>query len=129
VSIRVIANLNRIIMRLAMLFGLLAVINTCHEKEKDPEPICWFESPCIYEKITQIMSEPVRNPKVSVTFIRTQSGYYYLISGYCCDVPSVLLDHDCKVVCHSDGGIATRSESCPELANEIERYVIWEDKR
>ena len=120
-------------MRLVLFLGLLAFINTCQDDDGaepiDPITVC-PEPSCINYKINEMMSEPLRNPKASVTFIRTKTTLYYYIPAYCCDFPSVLLDHECNVICNPDGGIAARgSGNCPELKDEIERYVIWEDTR
>lgn len=118
-------------MRLALLLGLLAFVNTCQE-DNDPDPYittCLVPG-CIDYKIQEIMAEPVRNPRASITFIRTEKAIYFYIPAYCCDFPSVLLDAQCNVVCNPDGGIAARgSGGCPELKEEIERYTYWEDRR
>jgi hypothetical protein len=117
-------------MRLALFFGLLAFINTCQEDDAVVDPGNCMPLDCIREKIREIASEPVRNPRASVIVIQTKTTYYYYIPAYCCDFPSTLLDAQCNIICNPDGGIAARGTGdCPELANEIERRVYWEDPR
>lgn len=115
-------------MRLALLLGLLAFVNTCRQEDPEPEIItCYF--PCIDSKISQLMDEAPKNPRVSITEIHTKNkGAFWLISGHD-NVPAVLLNYSCEVVCHPDEGAAARTGSCPELTDITLQEVIWKDER
>jgi len=119
-------------MRLALFFGLLAMINTCHEKE-EPQPItCYFGDPCINERIREMQKEPIGNTKASVWIIFTDNEYYYYVSGQCCDRPNELLDSECRVICTDQGSATARTQltqQCSEVAGEVRRSLVWEDTR
>jgi hypothetical protein len=122
-------------MRLALLFALLAFVNTCQDDDiTDPNGengklITCLPMSCIDEKIRQFISEPVSNPRASITVIETKTTHYFYIPARCCDIPSQLLDAGCNLICNPDGGIAAREGSCPEIKDEIRRSIYWEDSR
>ncbi len=55
----------------------------------------------------------------------TQGTYYYTLSA-CCDFYNNLYDANCELICAPDGGITGEgSGDCPELAEPIEKILLW----
>lgn len=114
-------------MRLALVLGLLAFVNTCQEEPEPEITVCYF--PCINAKVSQFMEAAPKTPRISVTEFHTKkNGAFWLISAYD-NAPAVLLNYNCEVVCYPDGDVAARTNSCPELSDITLQEVIWKDKR
>lgn len=86
---------------------------------------------CIDYVIDQIKSEAVRNPPAKIYESVYKKAKFYYIPPYCCDVYGTLLDEDCNVVCHPDGGLTGKGDGyCPEFVKELNHYeLFWEDDR
>ena len=65
---------------------------------------------CIQETIRQIQSEPVTNPASSVWQYTYKGKTVYFIPSICCDIPSRLIDTECKLICNPDGGFTGKGE-------------------
>ena len=83
---------------------------------------------CLSDVISEIESEPVRNPPASLWRYEYDGQIVYYIPQYCCDFPSTLLDSDCEFICSPDGGFSGQGDGkCTgTLANGTQ---IWQDIR
>ena len=55
----------------------------------------------------------------------------YYLPPHCCDQYSDLLDENCKVICHPDGGLTGRGDGkCPDFFTKAtDRELVWQDAR
>ncbi|MBT8220082.1 MAG: hypothetical protein KJP00_09665 [Bacteroidia bacterium] len=84
---------------------------------------------CVQNLIDVIKDEPVRNPPVMVWEWNTDDTTYYYITSDCCDQFNYLYTTNCEIVCAPDGGITGAGDGkCPEF-RDIEKTLVWEDKR
>lgn len=86
---------------------------------------------CVSEVIREIESEPVSNPKRSVWQYIYKGKMVYFVPSICCDIPSRLLDGDCKLICNPDGGFTGIGDGkCTDFfATRTNEKLIWEDQR
>lgn len=86
---------------------------------------------CIIQKINGFKNEPKGNPPQSVIqyFYKGQKVFY--IPAQCCDQYSDLLDDNCNLLGHPDGGFAGKGDGT--LVNFFEEATnaktIWKDDR
>lgn len=109
---------------LAVLIGIALLSGGC-EKKKDPLP------ECLQEVIDQISKEPVRNPPAEIWKYFYELKEVYYIPPYCCDQMSELLDANCNLICHPDGGITGGGDGkCPGFqTGKNNGVLIWKDNR
>ena len=100
--------------------------------DKNIKPNANNEIPlCINTLIEKIKAEKVRNPPAIIyqTYYKNQEVFY--IPAYCCDVYSELLDQNCNLICHPDGGIIGNGDGrCSDFFNSKQTWkIIWQDER
>ena len=86
---------------------------------------------CIINLIEQIKSQPVWNPPAQVLRYQYKGKAIYYIPQRCCDIPSLLIDENCQVLCSPDGGISGGGDGkCADFfALRSEGKLIWKDMR
>lgn len=86
---------------------------------------------CILTKIDQIKAEGVWNPPAKIYRYQYQGKTVYYIPSRCCDIPSVLLDENCNLICSPDGGLSGAGDGkCSDFFKErSDEKLIWEDDR
>lgn len=86
---------------------------------------------CVNDKINEIRSQKLRNPPGSVWQYKYNGQTVYFIPRYCCDIPSVLLDETCNLICNPDGGLTGNGDGkCPDFFTaRTEEKQIWTDDR
>lgn len=86
---------------------------------------------CINEKIESFKKEPKQNPPRSVTEYTYRGKKVYYITSPCCDQFSDVLDSNCNLLGHPDGGITGKGDGkLPNFASEItNETLLWKDDR
>lgn len=86
---------------------------------------------CIKEKIEQMQKDPVTNPPREVWRYTFNNQTVYYIPPMCCDIPSILYDAQCNVICSPDGGISGSGDGkCPDFFEKRKNEkLIWRDVR
>lgn len=86
---------------------------------------------CISDMIDTMEEEPAANPPASITRYEYEGETVYYVPQRCCDIPSVLYDSKCEVICSPDGGLSGDGDGrCPDFFDEAtDKTVIWEDDR
>lgn len=86
---------------------------------------------CIVNMITQIKGQDKWNPPATITRYLYKGQVVYFIPQRCCDIPSVLLDEQCNIVCSPDGGIGGGGDGkCMDFfATRSAEKLIWQDSR
>jgi hypothetical protein len=104
---------------------LLANTTGCEKKDATVIPTC------INEEIRKIESETVSNPPRSVWQYTYKGKTVYYVPSICCDIPSRLIDGDCKLICNPDGGFTGSGDGkCSDfLTVRSNEKLIWADKR
>ncbi|MEO8147382.1 MAG: hypothetical protein ABI723_07085 [Bacteroidia bacterium] len=84
---------------------------------------------CISDKIEEIKNEPVWNPPAEVYQYHYNGSIVYYITSHCCDIPSILYDENCNVICNPDGGfVGTGDERCPDFFSKRKcEVLVWKD--
>jgi hypothetical protein len=87
--------------------------------------------PCINEKIESFKKEPKQNPVRSVTEFTYNGMKVYYITAPCCDQFSDVLDSNCNLLGHPDGGFTGKGDGkLPGFSSEAtEEKLIWKDDR
>ena len=85
---------------------------------------------CIKKEIRKILKEGKRNPPAEVWEYKYEGQTVYYIPPYCCDIMSVLLDDQCNIICHPDGGFNGGGDGkCIDFSkNRTEGKLIWKDE-
>ena len=86
---------------------------------------------CIQTIIDEILAGKVWDPPAKIYQFTYDGQLVYYFPPRCCDIPSVLYDSNCKVLCNPDGGFMGSGDGrCPGFfANRADGKLIWEDKR
>ncbi|AKD58594.1 hypothetical protein SD10_17200 [Spirosoma radiotolerans] len=86
---------------------------------------------CIVSMINQIKSQDKWSPPAKVFSYSYKGQLVYFIPQRCCDIPSILLDEQCHIVCSPDGGISGGGDGkCTDFfASRREEKLIWQDSR
>jgi hypothetical protein len=86
---------------------------------------------CVKSEIRVITDQEVSNPPARIYSYTYNSKKVYFIPQRCCDIPSILLDEDCNVICHPDGGITGGGDGrCRDFFDvRQDEKLVWEDKR
>jgi hypothetical protein len=87
--------------------------------------------PCILTKIAQLKTEKIANPPASVWQYEYNGKIVYYIPAKCCDIPSLLYDSDCNLICSPDGGFTGKGDGkCSDFAEKrTKEKLIWKDDR
>ncbi|NQX30258.1 hypothetical protein HQN85_00860 [Pedobacter boryungensis] len=83
------------------------------------------------EKIKQLKAEDVSNPPASVWQYEYNGQTVYFIPQKCCDLPSLLYDKDCNLICSPDGGFTGKGNGkCKDFFEKrTKEKLIWKDDR
>ncbi|MEO7961437.1 MAG: hypothetical protein ABIR19_07815 [Ginsengibacter sp.] len=105
--------------------NFLTSCNSAH-KASGPSKI----SSCIQQKIQSMEKEVAGESPISITSYTYQQQTVYYIVSPCCDQYNIVLDSDCNVLGHPDGGFTgkgdgTMSSFAKEATNE---KLIWKRK-
>lgn len=86
---------------------------------------------CINSQIDSFKAIPVKNPPVEIYQYTYNGNTCYYITSYCCDIPSLLIDENCNIICHPDGGLTGNGDGkCTDFfANRTGEVLIWKDTR
>jgi hypothetical protein len=93
------------------------------------DPVSFDAPSCVHDFINQLQTEPVRNPPASVWRYLYNGKTVYYIPPTCCDVPSVLLDDACTILCSPDGGISGDGRRPDFIKTRQNEELIWKDTR
>jgi hypothetical protein len=102
-------------------------------RNRPPAYACSYVAPvptCIAERIERMCSEPAdpTDERPSVTRYRYRGQQAYYIPPRCCDIPSQLLDAQCRIICQPDGGISGGGDGkCSDfVATRGAGELVWE---
>lgn len=86
---------------------------------------------CIEQKIRQLSAEVKRNPPAEIYSYQYEGRKVYHIPPACCDQYGDLIDEDCRVICHPDGGLMGRGDGqCPDFFTKAtQKTLVWQDPR
>ncbi|WP_338870996.1 hypothetical protein WBJ53_24235 [Spirosoma sp. SC4-14] len=95
------------------------------------EPVLSGTPQCIKDWITQIKNESVWSPPASIYRYSYQGKTVYYIPQHCCDIPSILMDENCTIICSPDGGIDGGGDGkCADFfAERKNEKLVWQDTR
>ena len=120
-------------MKIATLIILSVIIATCSttqsntaiQNKKQDIPSC------INDKIESFKKEPKQNPPRSITEYTYKGRKVYYISAPCCDQFSDVLDSNCNLLGHPDGGFTGKGDGkLPGFAADAtEEKLVWKDDR
>ena len=82
---------------LLVLIGILIISINCSDSNNDQN--------CIDDKITELKSAPIQNPRAEIWKWEDNGIIYYYITSDCCDQYNYLYNENCEIVCAPDGGI------------------------
>lgn len=86
---------------------------------------------CIVEMIGTFRNQPKENPPRRIYQYSYNGNKVFYITAPCCDQYTDLLDQNCKVIAHPDGGITGKGDGkIPGFnAEKKDEKLIWEDRR
>jgi len=86
---------------------------------------------CIKNKIEEIAEGEVWNPPAKIYRYQYNGQTVYYFPSRCCDIPSILYDENCIVICSPDGGFIGNGDGrCPDFfSSRTDEKLIWEDLR
>jgi len=114
------------------LFVLFALTASCDKPFQQKESGADNQTnSCIQTMIDKIKSEPVRDPPAKVYQYSYNGATVYFIPQFCCDLPSVLLDANCQIICEPDGGFSGGGDGkCKDFfAKRTNELLVWTDPR
>ena len=109
-----------------LMIGLLLLgAQTCKKEGLNGIPLC------IVQKIEAIKADNVWNPPGSVWRYDYNGKKVYYIASRCCDIPSILYDEQCNVICSPDGGFTGKGDGkCQDFFQKRKNEkLIWKDDR
>jgi hypothetical protein len=111
--------------RTGLLLLIFVVSISCGDNDLD------IDAPaCIEQKIEEIIDKEVANPPTQVWRWEADGQIFYYITSDCCDQYNYLYSENCETICAPDGGISGEGDgNCPEFTSEIQKTLIWEDRR
>jgi hypothetical protein len=111
----------------AILLFLTGSISSCRKEKDIPENI----PACIINKIQEIKDESVWNPPATIWQYHYNGQIVYYIPQRCCDIPSLLMDAQCDIICNPDGGLSGNGDgNCTDFFEKRKNEkLIWQDKR
>ncbi|MCI5059120.1 MAG: hypothetical protein MRY83_23610 [Flavobacteriales bacterium] len=106
------------------------VVTEEQKKEVKKDPIVKNES-CIDLKINEFKSSEKKNPPIQIHQYYYKDKVVYLVSSYCCDIPSRVFDESCNLVCEPDGGFTGNGDGrCSDFYDvATKKTLIWKDQR
>lgn len=86
---------------------------------------------CVKSLIEQIKTQSVWSPPARVYRYTYQGKTVYFVPQHCCDIPSVLYDEQCNMLCAPDGGISGGGDGkCTDFfKTRTNEALIWQDTR
>src|SRR6185312_9029967 len=86
---------------------------------------------CIQQQIETFKSEPKGYPPQSIIQFTYHNKRVFYIPAQCCDQYSLVLDENCSVIGHPDGGIAGGGDGKPAnfFKDATDSVTIWKDDR
>lgn len=86
---------------------------------------------CIVQMIATFRNQPKENPPRKIFQYNYRGNKVYYITAPCCDQYTDLLDSNCKLIGHPDGGFTGKGDGrLPDFnAEKKEEKLVWEDKR
>ena len=77
------------------------------------------------------MEDEVKNPTTKIYSYLYKGKKVYYVTAPCCDFFSDLLDADCNLIGHPDGGITGRGDGkMPDFhKSRTDEKLVWEDPR
>ncbi len=86
---------------------------------------------CIVELIAVYRNQPKENPPRKIYQYSYKGSKVYYITAPCCDQFTDLLDNNCKIMGHPDGGITGKGDGklADFNAEKKDEKLVWEDKR
>ena len=86
---------------------------------------------CVQQKIETFKSEPKGNPPQSIIQYTYHKKRVFYIPAQCCDQYSLVLDENCNVIGHPDGGVAGGGDGKPVnfFKDATDSVTIWKDDR
>jgi hypothetical protein len=112
----------------SLIIGTILLIFSCEKSNLINE----YETPlCIRDKIDEIAAGEVWNPPAKIYCYRYNRQTVYYFPSRCCDVPGLLYDENCNVICSPGGGINGEGDGqCPDFFDtRTNEELIWEDTR
>jgi hypothetical protein len=71
---------------------------------------------CIEKKIQAAKNNTAQILPESIDEYKYNGRHVYLVAGGCCDIPSVLFDSDCNIICSWGGLAGGTTGSCPDFS-------------
>lgn len=86
---------------------------------------------CIEKKVAEFKRQPKGNPPKSITQYLYQGKLVYYVPGQCCDQYSDLVNENCNLLGHPDGGFTGRGDgTLPNFFTDAtDAKLIWKDER
>jgi hypothetical protein len=86
---------------------------------------------CMQSKIDEILAGKVWNPPAKIYQYTYNGQKVFYFPPRCCDIPSILFDKNCNVLCNPDGGYSGGGDGrCPSFfSTRTNEKLILEDKR
>jgi hypothetical protein len=118
--------------KILVLLAVLPLCLTCEKADPFHETNVESDVPsCIQEIIYHIKQDPVWNPPAKIYRYQYNGETVYFLPQRCCDIPSLLFDSNCNIICSPDGGFGGSGDGlCPDFFEKrTHEKLIWEDKR
>lgn len=113
--------------KILALIGFVSVLCYSCEKVEVPKGT----PKCVKMEIQNILLEDPWNPPAVITSYMYNGELVYFFPSHCCDIPSILYDEDCNVICMPDGGITGVGDGmCQDFfGSRTNEEFIWRDDR
>lgn len=115
-------------MRNYLFVGLFAFC-ACSASKKNTLPDAIPD--CINTLIATYKKEPTQNPPRSIYSYMYHSKKVFYIPAICCDQFSILMDENCEVIAHPDGGFTGKGDGKLNdfKSARTNEKLIWADDR
>ena len=109
---------------------LISLVTGCEKTGCEQNGTTSFPQ-CIQERINEFKQEIKKDPPVEIWKYIYRGEVVYSISGYCCDIPALVMDENCNGICSPNGGITGNGDGkCPYFFNEAKcGQLVWKDDR
>lgn len=109
----------------------LVFLYACHGSKKAISSNVEGIPACISQQIANFRNMQVQNPPRSIYTYKYNNKTVYYIPSICCDQFSDLLDSNCVLLGHPDGGFSGKGDMLllDFRANKTEERLIWKDER
>lgn len=107
-----------------LFFGLVFIFTSCNKQDlpnNTPQ--------CIGDKIEDIADGDGWDPVAKIYSYMYNGEKVYFFPSHCCDVPSMVYDGSCNLVCSPDGGLTGAGDGlCNDFfSTRTDETLIWED--